>query len=114
MATQMFSDGRLVGFHIAKYQAGHNLTNYAKWLTAREPYRVVFQEVCCLPALPTALHPANEQQSMLASLSALQHAQCCSRCCHDAILMLLSLCLADPTTLPAYVQREWLCSRAGL
>lgn len=61
-----------------------------------------------------ALHPASEQQSTLASLSALQHAQCCSRCCHDAILMLLSLCLADPTTLPACVQREWLCSRAGL
>ncbi|KAL6781671.1 hypothetical protein ACKKBF_B09005 [Auxenochlorella protothecoides x Auxenochlorella symbiontica] len=43
-AAAMSRDGRLKPFHTDRYRAGHRATDYARWLTARTPYHIRYEE----------------------------------------------------------------------
>lgn len=43
-AIVMFWDGRIKPFHTDRYKAGHRSTDFGRWLSAVNPYRITYEE----------------------------------------------------------------------
>merc|ERR1712048_1053836 len=40
---KLFEEGKVSGFHVKNFPAGHGPTNFSRWVTSDEPYEVAYK-----------------------------------------------------------------------